>query len=157
MDQRFQTVIEACAAPRHGQQGTWITREIMAAYSELHRRGIAHSVEVWHDDALVGGLYGVSLGAAFFGESMFSHATDASKIALVWLAAQLDAWSFDFIDCQLPTPHLSALGGVETSRRRFIRELDAALAHPTRIGPWAFSTQLDPIAWVKQPGAQSKP
>lgn len=157
MDQRFQTVTEACAALRHDQQGTWITREIMAAYSELHRRGIAHSVEVWHDDTLVGGLYGVSLGAVFFGESMFSRATDASKIALVWLATQLDTWSFDFIDCQLPTPHLSALGGVEISRRRFIRELDSALAYPTRLGPWAFNTQLDPVTWVKQTGVEGKP
>lgn len=157
MDQRFQAVIDACATPRCGQQGTWITREIMAAYLELHRRGIAHSVEVWHDDVLVGGLYGISLGAAFFGESMFSRATDASKIALVWLAAQLDAWSFDFIDCQLPTPHLNTLGGIEVSRRRFIRELDAALTYPTRLGPWAFNPLLDPVAWVKQTGAEGKP
>lgn len=157
MDQCFQAVIEACAAPRHGQQGTWITPEIMAAYLELHRRGIAHSVEVWQGDSLAGGLYGVSLGASFFGESMFSRAPDTSKVALVWLAAQLDAWSFDFIDCQMPTPHLSALGGIQISRRRFIHELDAALAHPTHLGPWAFSTQLDPITWVKQTTAQGKP
>lgn len=155
-DQRFQAVIDACAAPRPEQQGTWITPEIRAAYFELHRRGIAHSVEVWHNSALVGGLYGVSLGAAFFGESMFSRATDASKIALVWLATQLDAWSFNFIDCQIPTPHLSALGGVEIPRRQFIRELDSALAHPTRFGPWTFSAQLDPVAWTKQTPAEGQ-
>ncbi|HET8701697.1 MAG TPA: leucyl/phenylalanyl-tRNA--protein transferase [Nitrococcus sp.] len=148
MDQRFYAVIKACAAPRRGQQGTWITPEIMAAYLELHRRGLAHSVEVWHDATLVGGLYGVSLGAAFFGESMFSRATDASKVALIWLAAQLDVWSFEFIDCQMPTPHLCALGGIEVSRRRFIRELNAALTQPTRLGPWTFSAGLDPGVWV---------
>ncbi|MDN5849820.1 MAG: leucyl/phenylalanyl-tRNA--protein transferase [Nitrococcus sp.] len=157
MDQRFHGVIEACAAPRQSQHGTWITPEMMAAYLELHRRGIAHSIEVWQDDALAGGLYGVSLGAAFFGESMFSRATDASKIALVWLATQLDAWSFDFIDCQMPTPHLTALGGVEISRRRFIRALDSALAYPTHLGPWAFSARLDPLAWVNRTLAEGKP
>ncbi|MCO6439723.1 MAG: leucyl/phenylalanyl-tRNA--protein transferase [Nitrococcus mobilis] len=157
MDQCFQAVIEACSAPRRDQAGTWITPEIMAAYWELHQRGIAHSVEVWRAELLIGGLYGVSLGAAFFGESMFSRATDASKIALAWLAAQLDAWSFDFIDCQMPTPHLRALGGVEISRRRFIRELYAALAYPTRLGPWAFSAQLDPLMWIKRKTTEDKP
>lgn len=156
MDQCFQAVIEACAAPRRDQQGTWITPEMVAAYVDLHRRGIAHSVEVWYDDALIGGLYGVSLGAAFFGESMFSRTADASKIALVWLAMQLEAWSFDFIDCQMPTPHLSALGGVEISRRRFIRELDSALAYPTHLGPWAFNPQLDPLIWINRTLAVGK-
>lgn len=88
---------------------------------------------------------------------MFSRATDASKIALAWLAAQLDAWSFHFIDCQMPTPHLRALGGVEISRRRFIRELDAALAYPTHLGPWAFSARFDPLAWIKCKITENKP
>ena len=157
MDQSFQAVVEACAAPRRGQEGTWITPEIMAAYLQLHRRGIAHSVEVWQDAFLAGGLYGVSLGAAFFGESMFSRTTDASKVALVWLATQLDAWSFEFIDCQMSTPHLCGLGGVEIARRRFIRELESALTCPTRLGPWAFSARLDPLAWIKRGVAEDNP
>lgn len=157
MDQCFEPVVKACSAPRRGQEGTWITPEIMAAYTQLHEQGVAHSVEVWQDAFLAGGLYGVSLGAAFFGESMFSRSTDASKVALVWLATQLDAWSFDFIDCQMSTPHLCALGGVEISRRRFIRELYAALNRPTRPGPWEFDAQLDPLAWIKRPVSVDRP
>lgn len=157
MDRQFQAVIQACAAPRRDQQGTWITPGMMLAYLELNRHGIAHSVEVWCEDALIGGLYGISLGSAFFGESMFSKATDASKFALVWLAAQLDAWGFDFIDCQMPTPHLIALGAIEIPRRQFIRKLDSALAHPTRLGPWKFSPELDPVAWARGSRMEDKP
>lgn len=139
LDTAFPEVMQACAAPRRKQgHGTWITHDMFAAYVELHRRGFAHSVEVRQDGELVGGLYGVALGGAFFGESMFSRATDASKIALAQLAQQLQAWNFDFIDCQLPTAHLMSLGAEEMPRKAFLELLDGALSATTRSGPWAF-------------------
>lgn len=139
LDTAFPEVMQACAAPRRKQgHGTWITHDMFAAYVELHRRGFAHSVEVRQQDELVGGLYGVALGGAFFGESMFSRATDASKIALVRLAQQLQAWEFEFIDCQLPTAHLMSLGAEEMPRKAFLELLNGALSASTRSGPWAF-------------------
>lgn len=144
LDQAFSQVIEACAETRrNGQEGTWILEEIKTAYSELHRRGYAHSVEVWHDEVLVGGLYGVSLGAAFFGESMFSHQPDASKTALVYLSRQLDHWGFDLIDCQVPTDHLKRLGAIEVPRGQFLEQLGQALRFETRLGTWAFDLDED--------------
>lgn len=142
-DSDFAGVMAACAqTPRPGQQGTWIVPEMLAAYVKLHHEGFAHSVECWQDDKLVGGLYGVSLGKAFFGESMFSHKTDASKIALGVLAAHCQAWGFHFIDCQMPTPHLERLGVKSLSRKDFLEKLAAAVAHPTRKGRWEYEPAL---------------
>ena len=138
MDRAFARVMDACArAPRPGQSGTWITPELRAGYVRLHELGFAHSVEAWEDDELVGGLYGVSLGAAFFGESMFALRADASKIAFVTLCAQLDAWGIDLIDCQVHTDHLARFGAREQSRAEFLSDLADHVEQPTRKGPWA--------------------
>jgi leucyl/phenylalanyl-tRNA---protein transferase len=123
VDSAFESVMRACAAPRETQSGTWITRDMVRAYSELHRRGLAHSVETWIDGELAGGLYGVALGRMFYGESMFTRATDASKIALAHLARQLQRWHFGLIDCQMQTAHLASLGAREIARADFVREL----------------------------------
>lgn len=139
MDTAFERVIDACAkTPRPDQDGTWITRALRAAMIRLHRLGIAHSVEAWEDDALVGGLYGLSIGAAFFGESMFAHRPDASKIAFVTLAQQLARWDFDFIDCQVVTDHLLRFGAFELELDDFLERLAVAVEQPTRPGPWSF-------------------
>jgi leucyl/phenylalanyl-tRNA--protein transferase len=139
MDTAFGQVIRACAwKKRKAQDGTWITPEMIDAYCELHRLGVAHSVEVWQGHRLVGGLYGVSLGGAFFGESMFSNEPNASKVAFVWLCRQLDAWGFGLLDCQMQTPHLETLGVRELGRSAFLSELRLALNLPTRSGRWSF-------------------
>ena len=119
----FAGVIRACSAPRDGQPGTWITPEMRSAYLRLHQLGYAHSVETWMDGELAGGLYGVALGAAFFGESMFARVRDASKIALVHLVRKLHAEGFGMIDCQMRTGHLASLGAREIPRTRFSRKL----------------------------------
>lgn len=137
LDTAFRDVVEACAAvPRPGQHGTWITREMIDAYVELHRRGLAHSAEAWHDGVLCGGVYGVSLGAAFFGESMFAHAPDASKAAFVTLVRQLARWGITLVDCQVHTLHLERFGAREISRRRYLARLKEALREETRAGVW---------------------
>ena len=137
LDTGFAAVIDHCAAiPRPGEVGTWITPALRAAYLRLHELGFAHSAESWRDGALVGGLYGVSLGACFFGESMFAVEADASKVAFVHLARQLAAWEFRLIDCQVYTDHLARFGAQEWPRARFLRELHAALKAPTRRGSW---------------------
>jgi leucyl/phenylalanyl-tRNA--protein transferase len=139
LDSRFGDVIRACAeAPRDGQKGTWITPDMIRAYELLHEMGFAHSVESWKDGELVGGLYGVSLGSAFFGESMFSCDTDASKVALVHLVRQLDRWGFDIVDCQVRNDHLASLGAEEWPRERFLARLALCLQSPTRRGKWSF-------------------
>jgi leucyl/phenylalanyl-tRNA---protein transferase len=115
-DQAFADVIRACAAPRSYAVDTWITSPMQVAYLELHQRGIAHSVEVWRDDELVGGLYGLAMGQLFFGESMFSRADNASKVGFVSLVEQLKNWGFVLIDCQMPTEHLLSLGAQTISR-----------------------------------------
>ena len=136
-DEAFARVIHHCArVPRRQGAGTWITPAMEAAYCDLHACGVAHSVEVWHQDQLAGGLYGLSLGAAFFGESMFSRRRDASKVALAVLAGQLCSWEFDLIDCQVTTDHLVSLGAEEIPRRRFLDELRQALRKTTRRGVW---------------------
>lgn len=145
LDEDFHGVIERCAeTPRPGQDGTWISAEMIAAYCRLHDAGHAHSVEVWRGDELVGGLYGVALGKVFFGESMFSHATDASKAALVALVRHLQASGFALIDCQVDNPHLERLGSRNIPRREFQVLLDR---HTSRgpSGKWSFedSTPLD--------------
>jgi leucyl/phenylalanyl-tRNA--protein transferase len=136
-DTAFESVIRACGeVPRPDQDGTWITEEMVTAYCTLARLGFAHSIEAWEDDELVGGLYGVSLGAAFFGESMFAKRPDASKVAFVTLVQQLRRWHFHFIDCQVHTPHLERFGAQMWPRREFISALHLALREPTRRGPW---------------------
>ena len=144
LDTAFREVMEQCAAPRDDRpgHGTWITPEMIEAYCMLHERGLAHSVESRLDGKLVGGLYGVALGSVFFGESMFSRATDASKVAFVQLVRQLAAWGFDFIDCQLPSAHLSSLGAEAIRRREFLERLEPALQQPGRPGHWRF--EADP-------------
>jgi leucyl/phenylalanyl-tRNA--protein transferase len=133
-DRAFTEVIGACAGPRSGKsgRGTWITPGMRVAYIRLHEMGRAHSIETWHEGRLVGGLYGVALGGAFFGESMFSRATDASKVALATLVARLRELDYDFIDCQIPSPHVMSLGAVAVPRTRFLLELAAALRKPDR-------------------------
>jgi leucyl/phenylalanyl-tRNA--protein transferase len=141
-DTAFAAVIGACAEPRAGQPGTWITSDMASAYTALHRAGYAHSVETWIGDELAGGLYGVAIGRMFFGESMFSKAADASKIALVHLARQLERWGFGLIDCQMSTPHLASLGAREIPRAEFIRALAELVNYATRLGPWRFDDDL---------------
>jgi leucyl/phenylalanyl-tRNA--protein transferase len=143
LDRAFTDVMIACASvPRPGQDGTWITPQMVDSYAELHRRGVAHSVEAWDGEELVGGLYGLSLGAAFFGESMFSRTRDASKAALVTLVRQLGRWSIPLVDCQVYTPHLASLGATEWPRREFLAALASALEKPTRVGPWDLDDAL---------------
>ena len=140
MDCAFEEVISACARTRSRKEGTWIVADIQDAYCRLHKAGYAHSVETWLDGRLVGGLYGVSLGRCFFGESMFSHISNASSVALIVLARYLMTLSFDFIDCQVTTAHLMRLGAREIPRSQFLKELQEALTGPTRSGRWAFSS-----------------
>ena len=125
-DRAFKAVIEACAEPRPDQGGTWITAEMQAAYIRLHELGVAHSIEVSRGDELVGGIYGLALGRVFFGESMFSRQTDASKIALVALCRQLHRWGFLLLDCQLSNPHLLRMGAREIPRQAFSHYLESA-------------------------------
>lgn len=143
-DTDFAAVLNACAAPGPGREDTWINPVIAASYLALHHAGHAHSVEVWQDDRLVGGLYGVTLGGAFFGESMFSRATDASKVALVHLIARLRRGGFTLLDSQFMTPHLASLGAIEISRADYRRRLKTALGVKARFDP----AQLDGVsAW----------
>jgi leucyl/phenylalanyl-tRNA--protein transferase len=129
VDKAFSEVIDGCAEPKPGRDNTWINRRIRTLYTALHALGHCHSVEVWEGSALVGGLYGVSLGGAFFGESMFHRARDASKVALVHLVARLIAGGFTLLDTQYVTEHLRTLGAIEISRRRYRSQLDLALLH----------------------------
>lgn len=139
MDTAFPSVIQACAEARGPRRdGTWITREMQSAYCALHDAGYAHSVECWKDGALAGGLYGVSLGACFFGESMFSLATNASKVAFVRLVRQVAAWDFHFVDCQMHTPHLARFGAKEVPRERFLILLRDGMDAVTGVGSWSF-------------------
>jgi leucyl/phenylalanyl-tRNA---protein transferase len=129
VDKAFSEVLDGCAEPKPGRDNTWINRRIRTLYTGLFRLGHCHSVEVWQGDALVGGLYGVNLGGAFFGESMFHRASDASKVALVHLVARLIAGGFTLLDTQYVTEHLRSLGAIEISRRRYRSQLDLALLH----------------------------
>jgi leucyl/phenylalanyl-tRNA--protein transferase len=137
-DAAFKNVIDACAGPRRDGDGTWLTPRMRRAFGELHEAGVAHSIEVWMDDELAGGIYGVALGRMFFGESMFSRRTDASKVAIVHLARQLDEWGFPMIDCQLETAHLRSLGARPIPRREFVRELDRLVRRPAKWGQTPF-------------------
>lgn len=142
LDLAYAEVLHHCSGPRARSRGTWLGAEMREAYSLLHARGYAHSVEVWRSGALIGGLYGVALGRVFFGESMFSLASDASKLALVWLCRQLVAWGFDLIDCQVGSEHLKSLGAVDVSRERFLNLLRVATVRPPRTGLWRFDIPL---------------
>lgn len=134
VDHGFAEVVRACAEATADRPDTWINSAIERAYADLHRRGHAHSVECWQDGQLVGGLYGVRLGAAFFGESMFSRTRDASKVALAWLVARLRAGGFALLDCQFITEHLASLGAVEISRDHYAMLLDSAVGNSPRRG-----------------------
>ncbi len=140
-DTAFEQVMRACAAPRDGHHGTWIHEDMIAAYCALHRLGYAHSVEVWKDGELAGGLYGMALGRMFYGESMFSRVSNASKIALAHLARQLDRRQFGMIDCQMNTPHLASLGAREIPRSEFIARLQE-LVHYAPVTHWPFDADL---------------
>ncbi|WP_444884722.1 leucyl/phenylalanyl-tRNA--protein transferase [Microbulbifer sp. PSTR4-B] len=138
-DQAFEQVIEGCRLPRGSEDGTWITDEMAEAYIDMHHLGHAHSVEVWREGRLVGGLYGLSIGRIFFGESMFHRETDASKVAFVHLVRQLELWGCPLIDCQVSNPHLSSLGAVEMCRRDFEHLLEDGLTQPAFPQLWKLS------------------
>ena len=140
LDTCFREVMTQCAGPRpqYPEGGTWITDDMLNAYTRLHELGCAHSAETWQDDRLVGGLYGVAIGGAFFAESMFTKVDDASKVALVKLVTQLQAWHFRLIDCQQFSPHVSRFGAEEIPRSAFITHLNQALTLPDRRGQWTF-------------------
>jgi len=145
LDTAFPSVIAACAeAPRPGQDGTWITAEMQEAYVRLFRLGLAHSAEAWRGDELVGGLYGVSLGGIFFGESMFTRASDASKISFVTLVGELRRRGIGLIDCQVYTDHLARFGAVEWPREQYLRALRRCLQQPTYRGRWKYPEEPEP-------------
>jgi leucyl/phenylalanyl-tRNA--protein transferase len=140
MDRAFEQVITECANIRRKKnEGTWIVKDMIQAYCRLHEAGFAHSVEAWRGEKLAGGLYGVSLGKCFFGESMFSRIADASKVAFVTLVRHLQALAFDLIDCQVPTEHLKRFGAREVPRALFLKQLKKSLATPPRKGKWSLS------------------
>ncbi|MFO7565259.1 MAG: leucyl/phenylalanyl-tRNA--protein transferase [Enhygromyxa sp.] len=147
LDVAFDQVIRRCAGvTRPDQDGTWITNEMIGAYEQLHALGHAHSVEAWRAEELVGGVYGVAMGAVFCGESMFAIAPDASKIAFVHLVRQLQRWGFELIDCQVHTEHLERFGAVEWPRRRFLRTLERLRERQVAPqGPWRFDDDLSPL------------
>ena len=139
VDFAFEEVINSCKrVPRKEQDGTWITGEMKEAYIKMHELGLAHSIEVWEENKLVGGLYGLSLGKIFFGESMFHKRTDASKIAFYYLSRMAIKWQFSIIDCQVSNPHLLSLGAEEISRDLFLDILSESENTPTRQGRWNF-------------------
>jgi leucyl/phenylalanyl-tRNA---protein transferase len=141
-DTAFDEVIEGCRQPRRGESGTWISAEMAAAYGALHRAGFAHSVEAWLEGDLVGGLYGVALGRAFFGESMFTRVSNASKVALVALARQLVQWGFGVIDCQMNTAHLASFGAREIPRAEFTRRLRELVHYAPVPVPWRLESTI---------------
>lgn len=141
IDRAFDRVINECArVPREKQRGTWIVAEMVEAYCRLHASGFAHSVEAWADNRLAGGLYGVSLGRCFFGESMFTLVSNASKVAFVALVQYLQSLNFTLIDCQISTDHLIRFGAREISRTRYLRELEEGLKTPTLRGKWVLDS-----------------
>ena len=136
LDTAFPAVVRACAEARRDHEGTWITAEMEQAYIQLAELGYGHSVEAWQGEVLVGGLYGVAIGRMFFGESMFSRVSNASKAALVRLARQLEAWDMPMIDCQMSTPHLASLGARDIARADFIRDVRRLVPQPPVPAPW---------------------
>ena len=148
-DTAFEAVMRACARKRRpGQRGTWINRGMIKGYTALHERGFAHSIETWREGRLVGGLYGISLGAVFYGESMFADVPDASKVAFATLVGNLVRWDFQLVDCQSYTGHLAAFGAEDWPRERFLTALAEALEVPTRMGSWTL--ELAPAAAAAQ-------
>lgn len=142
IDLAFEQVIQACAhSGDRSKSGTWITSEMIAAYTKLHQLGHAHSVETWYADKLVGGLYGISIGRCFFGESMFSEMSDASKVALVHLTNHLNHRQFRLIDCQMPSDHLIRMGARLMPRYAFISQMKSAIVQSDDIDPWTHSSQ----------------
>jgi leucyl/phenylalanyl-tRNA--protein transferase len=139
MDTAFADVLVGCAEPRLDQDGTWITDEIVAAYTRLAELGYAHSIETWEGDTLVGGLYGVAVGRMFFGESMFARRSNASKLALMAMLAQLERWEMPLVDCQLPTGHLASMGAREIPRAAFLTQVKDLVRLPPVPSPWKFS------------------
>ena len=142
LDTAFADVVAACAEPRPGQSGTWITPEMREAYIKLHHTGYAHSVECWHEGELAGGLYGVAIGRIFFGESMFARHSNASKVAFVALVRQLARWEFRLIDCQVHTGHLASLGATAVSRQAFTAILDQECNVPNTVQSWVLDGDL---------------
>jgi leucyl/phenylalanyl-tRNA--protein transferase len=139
VDTAFAAVLEGCAGPRRHQPGTWLGTEMRAAYLHLHQLGYAHSFETWHEGVLVGGLYGMAIGRMFYGESMFARATDASKVALAALAAELRWRGFPLVDCQMNTAHLASLGAREIKRADFLRVVSALVNYAEPPGRWDLS------------------
>ena len=154
MDRAFEPVMLACAAPRADQGGTWITPDMMTAYTNLHVLGCAHSVEIWEDDELIGGLYGVSVGRMFSAESMFSRRSNASKVALLALARVLRERGFPWIDAQVPNPHLLRMGARMLPRRRFLQELATLVAVP---GSDDWPRALSPVAQLRRAQTGGEP
>jgi leucyl/phenylalanyl-tRNA--protein transferase len=142
MDTAFGAVMAACGDPRAGQEGTWITPDMLAAYSQLAALGYAHSVEAWDGPMLAGGLYGVCIGRMFFGESMFTRVTDASKVALASLVRHLERWEMPMIDCQMSTRHLASLGAREIPRAEFTRAVARLVRQPAVPSPWQADADL---------------
>lgn len=142
LDTAFEQVMEGCSQPRAGQAGTWISPQMISAYTQLHHLGVAHSVETWINDELAGGLYGVALGRVFYGESMFTRVPDASKIAFVHLVRQLQRWHFRVIDCQMNTAHLARFGAREIARQDFIQLLAEGVPMPAVALPWQLEDDL---------------
>lgn len=156
VDTAFGAVIDACAASAPGREDTWINAPIRRLYLELHALGRAHAIECWRDEALVGGLYGVTLGGAFFGESMFSRATDASKVALVHLVARLKRGGWRLLDAQFRTPHLDQFGLIETPQFVYLKMLERALtASPDPTALTSPLTGTEAVAYSLQPTTQA--
>jgi leucyl/phenylalanyl-tRNA--protein transferase len=149
MDHAFPQVVQACAAPRRHETGTWLVPSMRRAYTCLFEAGVAHSIEVWVNGSLAGGLYGVAVGRMFYGESMFSRVSDASKIAIVALSAQLAHWGFPMIDCQMRTAHLATLGAIEIPRARFVQEVEHLVEQEPVPSPWKVDKEV--IARVRSP------
>jgi leucyl/phenylalanyl-tRNA--protein transferase len=157
-DTAFRDVIDACSkSKRPGQRGTWINAAMRDGYAQLHDEGYAHSIEAWDGDVLVGGLYGVSFGSVFFGESMFTKVDDASKIAFATLLANLVRWKFPLVDCQSYTDHLSRFGAEHWPRRRFLDVLAGLVAQPDRRGPWTLEIRPADVVDVLAAAAATRP
>ena len=142
IDQAFEQVIQQCAAPRADGNGTWLTQQMIEAYCSLHELGHAHSAECWHGDELVGGLYGVAIGRVFFGESMYSSHSNASKIAFIQLACQLKEWGYALIDCQVHSNYLQSLGATEIPREDYIKLIQHWTKVPGQEIPWSLDKKL---------------
>jgi leucyl/phenylalanyl-tRNA--protein transferase len=142
MDRAFARVLEGCAAPRADDAGTWLSSAMRRAYTALHAAGLAHSIEIWMDGELAGGIYGVGIGRMFFGESMFARRSDASKVALVHVVRQLRRWGFPLIDCQMSTSHLESLGARTIDRAEFLKVVRRFVAMPAVPAPWGFDADL---------------